>query len=71
MGYLIQYSDRLQTVRLGFESRQRQRIYPLISVSRPALRPTHLGEGVLSRRQSAAAAWRLPLTPIYVSIDFN
>jgi hypothetical protein len=37
-----QYSVWLQTARPGFDSRQRQRMFLLASVSRPALRPTHL-----------------------------
>jgi hypothetical protein len=36
-----QYSVWLQTGRLRFEPRQRQRTFPVSSVSRPALRPTH------------------------------
>jgi hypothetical protein len=35
-----QYSVWLQTARSGFDPRQRQKIFPLASVSRPALRPT-------------------------------
>jgi hypothetical protein len=33
------YSGWLQTVRMGFDRRPRQRILPLASMSRPALRP--------------------------------
>jgi hypothetical protein len=39
---LSQYSVWLQTGRLGFDPRQRQRIFPLASVSRPALTLTQL-----------------------------
>jgi hypothetical protein len=38
--YLSQYSVSLRTGRPGFDPRQRQRIFPLTSVSRPALGPT-------------------------------
>jgi hypothetical protein len=37
---LSQHSVWLQTGRLGFDPRQRQRIFPLASASRPALGPT-------------------------------
>jgi hypothetical protein len=37
---LSRYNTWLQTGRSGFDPRQRQRIFPLVSVSRPALRPT-------------------------------
>jgi hypothetical protein len=40
LGYLSRYSVWLQTGRPGFDPRQRQRIFPLFSVSRPALGPT-------------------------------
>jgi hypothetical protein len=36
---LSQHSVRLRTVQPGFDPRHRQRIFPLISVFRPALRP--------------------------------
>jgi hypothetical protein len=57
-----------RTGRSGFDPRQRQTIFPLTSVSRPALRPTQPPvqwvPGVLSQGQSAAGEWRWPLTPI-------
>jgi hypothetical protein len=40
LGQLSQYSVWLQTGRPGFDPRKRQSIFPLASVSRPALRPT-------------------------------
>jgi hypothetical protein len=40
LGYLSQYCVRLQTGLAGFDPRQRQRIFPLTSMSRPALGPT-------------------------------
>jgi hypothetical protein len=40
-GQLSQYSVSLRTERAGFDPRQRQRTFPLISASRPALGPTH------------------------------
>jgi hypothetical protein len=56
------------TGRSGFYPRQGQRIFPLSSVSRPALRPTQPPvrwvPGILSPGRSAAGAWRWPLTPI-------
>jgi hypothetical protein len=42
LGYLSQCSFWLQTVRPGLDPWQRQRIYPLAFVSRPALRLTQL-----------------------------
>jgi hypothetical protein len=38
--YLSQYSEWLRTGRRGFDSRRRQRIFPLTSASRPAVGPT-------------------------------
>jgi hypothetical protein len=59
--------DDRTTGRSGFVPRQGQRIFPLSSVSRPALRPTQSPvqwvPAVLSPGQSAAGAWRWPLTP--------
>jgi hypothetical protein len=45
------------TGRSGFDPRRGQRIFPLASLSRPALGPFPAGK-------SAAGAWRWPLTPI-------
>jgi hypothetical protein len=57
------------TGRSGFDPRQGQRIFPLTSVSIPALSPTQppvqWAPGVLSPGQSAAGVWRWPFTPIY------
>jgi hypothetical protein len=39
-GYLSQYNDWLRIGRPSFDPWQRQRIFPLASASRPALRPT-------------------------------
>jgi hypothetical protein len=52
--------------RQRFDPRQRQRTFPQVSASRPALGPTELPlqwlPGVLPRGQSTAGAWRWPLT---------
>jgi hypothetical protein len=56
----------LDTGWLGFDARQGQRIFPLASVSRPVVGPTQPPiqwvPGILSPGQSAAGAWRWPLT---------
>jgi hypothetical protein len=48
----------------GHPLRQRQRIFPLAAVSRPALRPIQISiqwvPEVLSRRERATRAWRWP-----------
>jgi hypothetical protein len=52
---------------------QRQRIFPLVSVSSPAVRPTQPPVqcllGVLSQGKSAAGAWRWPLIPSSVEAE--
>jgi hypothetical protein len=54
---------------IGVRSPAGEKVFPLASVSRPALRPNqrpvHWVPGVLSPGQSAAGAWRWPLTHIY------
>jgi hypothetical protein len=56
-----------QTGRPGFDLRQRQRVFPLAHVSRPALRPTQPPIQwvllALSRELKAAVAWRWSLAP--------
>jgi hypothetical protein len=54
---------------IGVRSPAGAKDFPLASVSRPVLRPTQPPiqwlPGVLSPGQSAAGAWRWPVTPIY------
>jgi hypothetical protein len=59
------YSVWLQTGLPRFDLRQRQRIFPVASVSRPALRPTEPPIQWIPWILSAVGAWRWPLTPIY------
>jgi hypothetical protein len=65
---LSQYSVWLQTGRPGFDRRQRQRHFPLTSVSRPVLKPTQspiqLVPEVLSLGVKGGRAWSWPLTPV-------
>jgi hypothetical protein len=67
LGYLGQYSVWLQTRWPGFNPWQRQRIVPLASVSRPALRPTQPPIqwvlGVLSHRRR----WLGPNTDLLIT----
>jgi hypothetical protein len=66
-GSIVSYFG-LDDREIGVRSSQGQSIFPLTSVSRPALGPTQppvqWEPGVLSPGQSAAGAWRWPLTPI-------
>jgi hypothetical protein len=67
IAFVMLYVSDSTTGRSGFDPRQGQRIFPLTSVSRPAVRPTRPPvqwvPGVLSPGKRAAGAWRWPLTP--------
>jgi hypothetical protein len=59
--------NEIQIWRPGFDHRQKQRIFTLTSVFRPALRPTqppiHRYWGSIPMRKCAPGTWRWPLTP--------
>jgi hypothetical protein len=66
--YVFSLTTRWTSGRSGFDPRQGQRVFPLASVSRPALGPTQppvhwVPGGPFPGGKSAAGAWCWPLTP--------